>query len=146
MRADFGGYMSEDILVKVDRASMLTSLEVRAPLLATSIIEFAYGRLPDDLKVRGRNKKIALKMLGKKYLPKNYQYDRKQGFSVPESWLGARNAKFLEDILHNIDRDLLNFETVEHLINRQINGATNMKGIFTLCMFELWRREYNVSS
>jgi asparagine synthetase B (glutamine-hydrolysing) len=62
-RMDFANYLAEDILVKVDRASMLNSLELRAPLLDYRLIEFAFGKVPSHLKATAQDKKILLKRL-----------------------------------------------------------------------------------
>jgi asparagine synthase (glutamine-hydrolysing) len=85
-RLDFLSYLPDDILVKVDRASMLTSLEVRSPLLDYRIAEFAFA-LSGPLRYAGGGKYL-LRRLGKRYLPPDFAYGRKQGFSIPESaWL-----------------------------------------------------------
>jgi len=144
-RMDFGGYMSEDILVKVDRASMLTSLEVRSPFLAKDIIDFAYGEVPDDLRVRGRQKKILLNHLARRTFPPDFDYNRKQGFSVPETWFSGRSAQYIEEVLRGIDHRFLDAAAVNDVIAQQRKGSSNMKRIFSLCMFELWRREYGVA-
>ena len=143
-RMDFGGYLSEDILVKVDRASMLTSLEVRSPFLARSIIEFAYGKLPDALRVQGRQKKIILRELARRTFPKDFAYDRKQGFSMPDTWFSGKGAQYTEDILRGIDHRFLNAAAIDDVITHQRRGVANSKRIFSLCMFELWRKEYGV--
>ena len=65
MAVDFRSYLVDDILVKVDRASMLSSLEVRAPLLDHKIIEFAYGRVPDHLRAVKGQRKVILRRLGR---------------------------------------------------------------------------------
>ena len=63
---DFENYMAEDILVKVDRASMLASLEMRAPFLDYRIAEFAFGKVPTRLKATLSERKILLKRLSRK--------------------------------------------------------------------------------
>ena len=89
-RMDFTNYLVEDILVKVDRASMLNSLEVRAPLLDYRLIEFAFGKVPSHLKATANDKKILLKKLTARVLPLNFDRQRKQGFSIPlADWLKA---------------------------------------------------------
>lgn len=144
-RMDFGGYLSEDILVKVDRTSMLTSLEVRSPFLAKDIIEFAYSRLPDALRVRGRQKKIILSKLARRTFPKDFAYQRKQGFSMPETWFSGKSAQYTEDILRGIDSRFLNAAAIDDVITHQRQGVANSKRIFSLCIFELWRNEYGVN-
>ena len=143
-RMDFGGYLSEDILVKVDRASMLTSLEVRSPFLAKDIIEFAYSRLPDAMRVRGRHKKIILRELARRTFPRDFAYERKQGFSMPETWFSGKRAQYTEDILRSIDNRFLSAAAIDDVIAHQRRGVANSKRIFSLCMFELWRKEYGV--
>src|SRR5262249_26599793 len=87
-RMDFENYLAEDILVKVDRASMLCSLEVRAPLLDVRVVEFAFGRVPSALKASANRRKILLKTLAARLLPPAFDQRRKQGFSIPiDAWL-----------------------------------------------------------
>ena len=74
---DFCNYLAEDILVKVDRASMLNSLEVRAPLLDYRLIEFAFGKVPTHLKATHRDRKILLKRLASRVLPPEFDKKRK---------------------------------------------------------------------
>ncbi|MEO8453327.1 MAG: asparagine synthase (glutamine-hydrolyzing), partial [Gemmatimonadota bacterium] len=92
---DFLGYLPGDILAKVDRASMRTSLEVRAPFLDHHVIELAFGRLPDRLATGPTGGKVLLKALARRLLPAGFAAHRKQGFSIPiDAWLagGWRNV------------------------------------------------------
>src|SRR5262245_59242334 len=82
---DFSTYLADDILVKIDRASMLTSLEVRAPWLDHRLIEFAFGRVPDTLRATIRERKILPRRLATRLLPAGLDLARKQGFSLPLS-------------------------------------------------------------
>jgi len=102
-RMDFTNYLPEDILVKIDRASMMNSLELRAPFLDSDIIEFAFSRVPERLKATSNKRKIILKMLAKKILPQGFDMQRKQGFSIPlEHWLkDGPWREFFSDILYN---------------------------------------------
>jgi asparagine synthase (glutamine-hydrolysing) len=75
-------YMQDGILVKVDRASMMHSLEVRAPFLDIEVVDFA-RRLPADVKLRGNQTKWILKRAAEPLLPKGITSRRKQGFAVP---------------------------------------------------------------
>ena len=145
-RMDFNNYLAEDILVKVDRASMLNSLELRAPLLDYRLIEFAYGRVPSHLKATTQLKKILLKRLTSRLLPPEFDRQRKQGFSIPlAEWLktGSFRDLFNEVLL---DRDCL-FDrlTVSGLLKGQALGRSNSERLFALVMFELWRREYAIT-
>ena len=80
-------YLQDDILVKVDRASMLHSLEVRAPFLDIELVDFA-RRLPASSKLRGGQTKWLLKQLAERLLPREIVHRRKQGFALPVGrWL-----------------------------------------------------------
>jgi len=145
-RLDFENYLAEDILVKVDRASMLTSLEVRAPMLDVKVIEFAFGRVPANLKATAENRKILLKRLAARLLPPAFDRNRKQGFSIPLSnWLqrGAWRDYFREVLL---DRSQTWFDhgVIEQLLRGELRGRSNAERLFGLVMLELWRREYHV--
>ncbi len=145
-RMEFENYMAEDILVKVDRASMLNSLEMRAPLLDHRIIEFAFARVPSHMKTTAYERKILLKQLAAKLLPPEFDQKRKQGFSIPlASWLKDGPWR---DFFHEILLDeqcLFDRKTVARLIRGQDRGMHNQERLFGLVMFELWRREYQVS-
>jgi asparagine synthase (glutamine-hydrolysing) len=67
---DFENYLAEDILVKVDRASMLHSLDIRTPFLDHRLIEFAFGKVPSRLKATESDRKILLKELAARVLPR----------------------------------------------------------------------------
>jgi asparagine synthase (glutamine-hydrolysing) len=142
-RMDFKDYLADDILVKVDRASMLTSLEVRAPLLDHRLIEFAFGRVPSRLKATAQDKKILLKRLTMRVLPPEFNRQRKQGFSIPLSkWLkGGAYRDLFYDVLRD-SRTIFDARTVEGLLRGQDRGRTNRERLFSLVLFELWRREY----
>jgi len=145
-RMDFENYLAEDILVKVDRASMLNSLEVRAPLLDYRVIEFAFGKVPSHLKATVGDKKILLKRLSTSVLPPEFEKQRKQGFSIPlGSWLkkGAFRELFWDTLLRS--DCLFDQHTVEDLLKGQDRGFSNGERLFALVQFELWRREYDVT-
>jgi asparagine synthase (glutamine-hydrolysing) len=143
---DFENYLPEDILVKVDRASMLNSLEVRAPFLDYRILEFAFGKVPSRLKASTSEKKILPKKLAKRLLPSKFDIQRKQGFSIPlANWLKAGQFRSLFcDTLTN-KNCLFNTFAVRNLIENQDRGLRNGERLFALVVFELWRREYQVS-
>jgi asparagine synthase (glutamine-hydrolysing) len=142
-RFDFDNYLPEDILVKVDRASMLASLELRAPLLDHRVLEFAFGKVPSRLKADATERKVLLKQLAAKLLPSEFDRQRKQGFSVPlGAWLrqGAWLQFFREVLLDpgcTFRRD-----AVEALFRQQQRGGGNHERLFGLVLFELWRRQY----
>ena len=145
-RMDFENYLPEDILVKVDRASMLNSLEVRAPMLDYRIIEFAFGKVPSGLKTTSGTKKIFLKKLASRVLPPDFDQTRKQGFSIPlSSWLQSTPwAKYFYDVLLDSQQLLFDHSAIKNLIIGQKKGYNNGERLFGLVMFELWRREYDI--
>lgn len=142
-RLDFKTYLAEDILVKVDRASMMNSLEVRAPFLDYRLIEFAFAKIPSHLKATTKSSKIALKMLAAKLLPDEFDFNRKQGFSIPLSqWLAQGEYR---ELFHDVLLDsnsIFDKVSVEALFSGQDKGRNNSERLFGLLMFELWRKEY----
>ena len=145
-RMDFANYLAEDILVKVDRASMLSSLEMRAPLLDYRLIEFAFGKVPSRLKATATEKKILLKRLTARILPPEFDQQRKQGFSIPlGEWLkGGAFGKLFNDVLRD-PQCSFDAVAVDGLLRGQDKGRSNGERLFALVLFELWRREYAVT-
>jgi asparagine synthase (glutamine-hydrolysing) len=145
-RMDFNNYLAEDILVKVDRSSMLSSLEVRAPFLDQHLIEFAFAKVPSRLKATASDKKILLKRLTQRVLPVGFDRQRKQGFSIPlADWLrdGAFRHLFNDVLLDS--RCLFDRKVVDDLLRGQDRGRGNQERLFSLALFELWRREYEAT-
>lgn len=143
MAMDFGSYLPEDILVKVDRASMLASLEIRAPFLDHKLIEFAFSKVPNSLRTNLSERKLLLKALAKKLLPPELDIDRKQGFSLPlKKWFTGPWGKFMEEVLRDAPKEIFNQDAVRDLFEGQKKGRVNTERIFALVLFELWRREY----
>ena len=145
-RMDFANYLAEDILVKVDRASMLNSLELRAPLLDYRLIEFAFGKVPSHLKATAQDKKILLKRLTARVLPPEFDRQRKQGFSIPlGEWLkGGAFRTLFNEVLRD-PQCSFDASTVNGLLRGQERGRSNGERLFALVLFELWRREYGIT-
>jgi asparagine synthase (glutamine-hydrolysing) len=142
---DFMTYLADDILVKVDRASMLTSLEVRAPFLDHNIIEFAFSKVPDSLRVNGNDRKILPSLLAQELLPGELDLKRKQGFAIPiAQWFKGEWGTFMKSVLLSGD-SWFDHAIVKRLIYGQEHGLANTQRLFALMMFELWRRTYNIS-
>jgi asparagine synthase (glutamine-hydrolysing) len=145
--ADFRTTMCDAFLVKVDRASMLNSLEVRAPWLDYRIVEFAFGRVPDDLRATTDERKILPRLLAKKLLPPQLDVRRKQGFSIPlHEWFKGEWGAFIESVLRASDFALFDRRSIHSLLDNQRRGYLNSARLFALTMFELWRREYRIAS
>ena len=138
---DFRTYMVDDILVKVDRASMLCSLEVRAPFLDPRLIDFAVRSVPDHLRATRTERKILLRRLAARLLPASLDLRRKQGFSLPlRTWFKGDWGRCMQDVLTSGDT-IFERRAVTQLFAGQRAGFTNMHRLFALAMLELWRRE-----
>lgn len=145
--ADFGSYLTDDILVKVDRASMLNSLEVRAPFLDHRIVSFAFGRLPDAYRATTLARKILLRHLGRRILPPALDLKRKRGFTLPlQAWFKGAWGTCMEEILREADPGLFDRRIIHQLLANQRRGYSNAQRLFALTMFELWRREYQIAA
>ena len=145
-RTDFQTTMVDDYLVKTDRASMLHSLELRAPFLDYTLIAFAFGQVPDTLRATSGERKILLRKLAKRLLPKSLDITRKQGFTLPlATWFKGEWGTFMTEVLMEADPEIFDQQTITKLIKGQRRGFSNTNRLFALTMFELWRREYNVS-
>lgn len=143
---DFKTYLVDDILVKVDRASMLTSLEVRAPWLDPRIIELAFGRTPDYLRADGSERKILPRLLAARLLPPELDLKRKQGFALPlDNWFKGDWGHYIESVLTEADPHFFDRAVMQSLIAGQRRGYANTQRLFALTMFELWRRHYQVT-
>jgi asparagine synthase (glutamine-hydrolysing) len=144
--ADFRSYLVDQILVKVDRASMLASLEIRAPWLDHRIVEFAFGEVPDALRATRKARKVLPRRLAARLLPPGFDLDRKQGFSAPLSaWFRSAWGDFMESVLLEAPPGLFDGRFLRELVAGQRKGYGNIARLFALTMFELWRREYRVS-
>ena len=96
-------YLNDDILTKVDRASMANSLEVRVPLLDHRIVEETW-RIPLKYKIKNGKTKIILRDLLNKYVPKDLYERPKMGFAIPlDSWLKTNLREWAHDIINSTD-------------------------------------------
>jgi asparagine synthase (glutamine-hydrolysing) len=139
---DFRLYLEDNLLVKIDRASMACSLELRTPYLDHRLIEFAEG-LPGGLKVRRFQLKYILKKAVERWLPHEVVYRQKRGFSVPiASWMRSELRPLVEETLsaEKLRRQgLFNVAFVRHLLEEHWAGkADHRKTLWTLFCFQLW--------
>jgi asparagine synthase (glutamine-hydrolysing) len=121
---DFEHYLKDDLLVKVDRASMYWGLECRSPLLDSKLAEFAVN-LPYHLKIRGNENKYILKKILFNYLPKQLFNRPKWGFSIPlETWLKSDLSYLMEYLSEEkINKTkLFNYSYIQELIKRFYKG------------------------
>jgi len=139
-------YLQDDILVKVDRATMARGLEARAPFLDYTFVEFA-NSIPSNLKLRGLSTKYILKQaLGAK-LPPDILSRPKKGFGIPiAKWFRTELRQLLLDTFseERIRRQgLFNYNFISHLIKGHLDGSKdNRKQLWTLLMFQLWFDKY----
>ncbi|MBC7900590.1 MAG: asparagine synthase (glutamine-hydrolyzing) [Saprospiraceae bacterium] len=139
---DMNLYMAEDILTKVDRASMAVSLETRAPFLDPRVGQFA-ASLPVDYKLKGKVGKYILKEAMKDLLPKSILHRPKKGFGIPiAEWLKGRLNPLMNDMLapeRLRQQGLFEPEYVRKLIKEHETGvASHHKELWTLLVFQLW--------
>ncbi len=147
MSWDMQHYLPEDILTKVDRATMFNSLEGRDPMLDHRIVEFARA-LPLNLKYKKGETKYILKKLLKRYLPEALFKRPKQGFAIPiYSWLHNDLMELIEEYLNpeslrsqnQIDPDIV-MRTVSEF--QQKKGSIAVDRIWLLLVFMMWRKRY----
>lgn len=138
-------YLSGDIMTKVDRAAMATSLEVRAPFLDLQVAEFA-NSLPPEMKYhRGTRKRILRNMFAGE-LPENVFNRPKKGFGIPlTAWLRKELLPEMRRVFapkRLADEGLFNSEVITSLLEEHISGRKdNRKPLWTLFMFQKWREK-----
>jgi len=131
-RQDFQQLLPDDYLVKVDRASMANSLEVRTPFLDHKLVEFAFSRIPSEWKCTVNERRRVQNRMAKKYLPSGFELNRKQGFSIPmDEWLRNTQLDFLIELL---PKDIFNINYIRELLIGHRRGRTNGARLFALLM------------
>jgi asparagine synthase (glutamine-hydrolysing) len=144
--ADLVIYLADDILTKVDRMSMATSLETRAPFLDVEVMELAFS-MPSDLKLRDGRRKYILKRALSGILPESILSRRKEGFSIPmKQWLKRELSGLMEDLLSSTRiarRGLFEPATVSRLVREHRAGRENhAHTLFPLMVFERWAQAF----
>jgi asparagine synthase (glutamine-hydrolysing) len=139
-------YMTDDVLVKVDRTSMLSSLETRAPLLDHHVLEYA-ARLPFEYKLRGGVSKWVLREAVRPWLPAAIVERGKQGFAVPlHRWFAGDFGRLAREVLldgRSRARGWLDPAAVERLLaGHGVRDEVRAKRAFTLVCLELWAQCY----
>jgi asparagine synthase (glutamine-hydrolysing) len=138
-------YLPNDILMKVDRASMAVALEVRAPFLARDVVEFAFAQ-PDGYRMRGLTGKRMLRDAVRDLLPERVLARPKKGFGMPvAAWLNGPLRPLAEDMLGGtrLEREgWFRPGTVARMLREHYAGdADHRKPLWTLLVFQLWREQ-----
>jgi asparagine synthase (glutamine-hydrolysing) len=135
-------YLPNDLLVKVDIASMAVSLEARSPFLDQKLIEFA-ASLPENLKMEGLETKSLLKAVASRLVPKEAIYRRKMGFGVPiGKWFRHELKDFVQETLlseKSLKRQIIKPEAIKRYVAEHTEGKKDHSfQLWTLLMLELW--------
>ena len=144
---DFVTYLPDDLLTKVDRATMLASVEARAPFLDRQVMELALG-LPSALKIRGVTTKAVLKEAARPLLPADIVRRQKRGLSVPiATWI---NAGLRAEVDRVLARDRLDAEgwirpePIHRLLGEHRSGAANhARRLWPVIMFQRWLERWS---
>lgn len=147
---DLQTYMVDDILTKVDRSSMMNSLEVRVPLLDHKLAELSF-RIPANLKYKGKTQKYILKRAMSPYLPMNVLNHSKQGFSVPLSiWFKDDLKEYVQDNILSQNSLLsrhLDLDYIKNIVSHNQNGMRDFSArIWSLLFFEEWLKQNDLST
>ena len=140
-------YLPDDILVKVDRASMSNSLECRAPFLDFDLVELSFN-IPSKFKISKNNKKILLKSILGKYFEKDLFNRPKAGFAIPlAEWLRGPLRSLLFDSVSNLKKtnpDLLNFPLIEKKCNQHSSNLKNYDNfLWSIIIYNNWYESNN---
>lgn len=142
--ADIKTTLVDEMLTKVDRMTMASSLEARVPILDHRLVELA-SAIPGRLKIQGQDGKQIFKQMLRPYLPADILSRRKHGFNVPmDRWLRRELFEFMSDLLSEDTlrrRGYFNPDRVRKLITDHVKGRANNVGqLYILMTFELWHR------
>ena len=141
MYLDMKTYLPDDIMCKVDRASMAFSLETRAPFLHQNIVEESL-KMPLEFKIKNKTGKYILRDILYKHVPKELIERPKQGFGVPlEEWIrGPLKETFYDSISEqNLGHNLINNNTVKKMLDDHISGKRNWQNqLWAIYSFQNW--------
>ena len=145
-KLDFMSTLPDDFLVKVDRASMMNSLEVRAPFLDPRLVEFAFSEVPSVWKCDGHETRRLQRRLAQRWLPSTLDLNRKQGFSVPlGAWFRELGTQGLRKRLDGLPA-VINRSVVDAQVRGHMEGRENGSRLFALAMLALCCRRFGLSS
>lgn len=141
---DINTYLPDDLLVKIDRASMAHSIEARSPFLDHEVVEFA-ARIPAKYKWHRGNKKWILKRAFEDYIPETVQGRSKQGFSVPvDAWFRGELRELAREKLEKLGARPLfeNSQLKERFIDHINGNADYGHHLWDLVVLEMWYERF----
>lgn len=145
LAVDLARSLPDQLLFKMDIATMANSLEARAPLLDYHLVEWA-ARLPTSFKQRGRSRKRLISDALARHISPELFKRPKMGFTAPiPAWLRGELYELTTDTLlgeASRTRGIVNCGSVERLISQHKNGADHTRGLWSLLMLELWHQEF----
>ena len=148
MHLDILTYLPDDILTKVDRASMAVSLESRVPFLDKDVLELSKV-MPVNLKYKNNKLKWPLRRILKKYIPEAYFERPKMGFGIPiDAWLKKDLKNWCQDLISSDalqKDDFLNAERVAKIYNEHLAGAPNSSILWNIFSYVSWKIKNNLS-
>jgi len=146
MNLDFDNILAGDLLVKMDIATMASSLEGRSPLLSKELLEYIPS-VRDEYKIRGSETKHLLRTLAKRYLPEEIIYQPKRGFEIPlKKWIDGELKDLVASYIFSASAYSTNFvqqKFIDDLWNRKINAGEEKRAkmIWTLFALEVWYKK-----
>ncbi|MBM3668274.1 MAG: asparagine synthetase B, partial [Actinobacteria bacterium] len=147
LEVDVNTYLPDDLLVKVDIASMAHSLEARSPLLDHELMEYA-ARIPCEMKLRGSEKKIVLRDALRGWIPDQILDGPKRGFALPMvgDWFRGELRGYITETLTDpraLGRGYFEPREVHRLLDSHMSGeADHSHPLWTLLMFEVWQQQF----
>ena len=148
MHLDILTYLPDDILTKVDRASMAVSLESRVPFLDKDVLELS-KIMPLNIKYKDNKLKWPLRKILEKYVPKEYFERPKMGFGIPiDIWLREDLKEWCQDLISSdaLQKDnYLNADEVNRLYNEHIAGNPRSSILWNIFSYLTWKIDKNLS-
>ena len=145
---DFNSYVPDNLMVKVDIATMANSLESRSPLLDHEFVELV-AKIPRNLKIRKirKERKYIFKKMLKKYLPNKILYRKKMGFGLPiDDWFRNDLKNYIEENIlasNSLSRKIMKGDKLKELLNDHFDKRRdNSKKLWALMVLNLWHREF----
>ncbi len=148
MNLDFDTNLCNDLLVKMDIATMANSQEGRSPFLSKEFLEFAPA-LPDSFKIQGRTTKYLLRKLAERYLPNGLIHQPKRGFEIPlKNWVNGELSSMISDYLYSSNAfypEIIRKDFIVKLLNGKVNvpAEKRAKMLWTIFALEVWYQNQN---